>query len=94
MLLEPSLDALQAQVALDRETERLSLEALVTAVEEGDDRTGLAEVMPSRLNDVGLPPRLLGSRQRSLAPPGKCHASGTSRTWRGLVDVHESAPNP
>src|SRR6185503_1195888 len=62
-LLQQPFNAREALVTFNREMQRLAFQRVVTGVEEGDHRRSLAEVAPGGLNQVALPPRLIGRRR-------------------------------
>src|SRR5438045_4960530 len=56
--------------------ERQSFERLVTGVEEGDHRLRAAKMTPGGLDEIALPPRLLGGHRRTAAALVERHGSG------------------
>jgi hypothetical protein len=63
-LLEQPFNSLKSLIALNREMERPGIDCLMPRVEEGDHRSWLAEMAPSRLNCQALPSRFLNGHRR------------------------------
>ena len=91
-LVQQPLDALKAFVAFDCDMQRLALEPVVTGIEKGDHGRRLAEVTPGGLDDLALPPGLIGRRRRPVAALAKIHALARARLGIQLVRAHVTDP--
>lgn len=85
-LLQQPFNARQALVAFNREMQRLALQRFVTGIEEGNHGRRVAEVAPGSLNQVALPPRLVGRRHRGIAAFAKWDRLSTASTGRLQID--------
>jgi len=85
-LLQQPFNAREALVAFNREMQRLALERVVTGIEECDHGRRFAEVVPGGLNQVALPPGLVGRWHGGIAAFAKCDGPSIASTGRLLVD--------
>src|SRR5579884_2913032 len=91
-LPQQPFNARQALVAFNREMQSLALQRLVMGVEEGNHGRRVAEVAPGSLDQVALPPRLVGA-----SAPGHCGVcemgSTVDRVDRPPADRPPRAPS-